>query len=233
VAGDWNGDGTTTVGAFDPATATWYLRNSNSPGGPSVTPFVYGAPGWIPVVGDWDGDGTTTIGVVDPSTMTWYLRNSNSAGVPDVRPFAYGGAGWRPVVGDWDGDGRMTVGVVDPRGTWYLRNSNSAGAPDIAPFPYGLGGWAPVAGAWTLPTSALRAARDAASPDSTAPVLTPSGLGAVGPATLIRPDNAGMDFAWRQNLASARTDIGPLGSGVLGLPFVRARRGVLSSDAAG
>src|SRR5262249_5317008 len=74
VAGDWDGNGTTTVGVFDPATATWYLRNSNSPGIPDVKPFVYGLPGWIPVAGDWDGDGTTTIGVVDPATMTWYLR---------------------------------------------------------------------------------------------------------------------------------------------------------------
>src|SRR5262249_51614954 len=35
-----------TVGAFDPATGTWYLRNSNSPGAPDITPFRYGAPGW-------------------------------------------------------------------------------------------------------------------------------------------------------------------------------------------
>src|SRR5262249_24098329 len=27
VVGDWDGDGVATIGVFDPATATWYLRN--------------------------------------------------------------------------------------------------------------------------------------------------------------------------------------------------------------
>src|SRR5262249_11323466 len=33
---------TSTVGAFDPATATWYLRNSNTPGAPDTPAFAYG-----------------------------------------------------------------------------------------------------------------------------------------------------------------------------------------------
>jgi hypothetical protein len=147
--GDWDGNGTTTIGMFDPTTATWYLRNSNSPGAPDFMPFQYGAPGWIPVVGDWNGDGTTSIGVVDPTTMTWYLRNEISAGAPDAGVFQYGSPGWLPVAGDWDGNGTTTVGVVDPKTeTWYLRNSNSSGAPDIKPFAYGAPGWLPLAGNW-------------------------------------------------------------------------------------
>jgi parallel beta-helix repeat protein len=148
-----------TIGTFDPVggfgqpPATWYLRNSNSPGAPNFTPFAYGAAGWISVVGDWNGDGITTIGVVDPSTMTWYLRNSNSPGAPDIPPFQYGMSGDIPVVGDWNGDGITTIGVVRPNTTtgvltWYLRNSNSAGAPDITPFAYGAASWIPVVGDW-------------------------------------------------------------------------------------
>src|SRR5262249_14366403 len=38
-----------TVGAFDPATGTWYLHNTNAPGAPDAGHFAYGAPGWIPV----------------------------------------------------------------------------------------------------------------------------------------------------------------------------------------
>src|SRR5205823_3981882 len=90
-----------TVGVFDPSTATWYVKNTNASGPPSLQPFAYGAPGWIPVAGDWDGNGTITIGVVDPSTATWYLRNTNTAGAPDIAPFRYGAPGWIPVVGDW------------------------------------------------------------------------------------------------------------------------------------
>ncbi len=155
VAGDWNGDGVATLGAFDPNTATWYLKNSNSPGAPDFKPFQYGAPGWIPVVGDWDGDGVTSIGVFDPATATFYLRNSNSPGAPDAGQFVYGVPGWVPVAGDWDGDGKTTVGAFDPTGqfgqppaTWYLRNSNSPGAPDAGRFTYGAPGWVPVTGDW-------------------------------------------------------------------------------------
>ncbi len=149
VAGDWNGDGRTTVGVFDPATGLWYLRNHNLPGTPDQAPFAYGAAGWIPVAGDWTGRGGTGIGVFDPNTATWYLKSSAGAGAPDLAPFRYGAPGWIPVVGDWNGDGKWTIGVVDPStGTWYLRNSNSAGAPDIAPFRYGAAGWVPVVGDW-------------------------------------------------------------------------------------
>jgi V8-like Glu-specific endopeptidase len=136
-----------TVGVFNPSTAAWYLRDTNSPGAPNIEPFDYGAPGWFPVVGDWNGDGASTIGVVDPRA-TWYLRNSNNAGVPDITPFAFGEGNWTPVVGDWDGDGTTTIGMFDPAtATWYLKNSNGPGAPDIQ-FRYGSPGWIPVVGDW-------------------------------------------------------------------------------------
>jgi hypothetical protein len=140
-----------TPGVFDPATGTWYLRNSNSPGAADAGQFQYGAPGWIPVVGDWNGDGTITIGVVDPATMTWYLRNENSPGAPDVAaPFQFGTPGWVPVAGDWGGSGTWGIGAFDPStGTWYLRNEANAGAPDAAtPFQFGGPGWIPVVGDW-------------------------------------------------------------------------------------
>jgi hypothetical protein len=149
VAGDWNGDGRTTVGVFDPGTATWYLRNHNSAGAPEVNLFAYGAPGWIPVTGDWGARGSTGIGVFDPSTATWYLKTTSGPGAPDIAPFRFGAPGWIPVVGDWNADGKWTIGVVDPStGTWYLRNSNTPGAPDIAPFRYGAPNWVPVVGDW-------------------------------------------------------------------------------------
>jgi len=157
VVGDWDGNGTVTIGVVDPATMTWYLRNSNSPGAPDIAPFRYGHPGWVPVVGDWDGDGKTTIGVFDPiglfgqAPATWYLKNSNAQGAPDYTPFAYGGKGWKPVAGDWTGSGHTGIGVVDPAARWYLKNTIAPGAPDVAPFAYGVGTWAPVPGQWAPP----------------------------------------------------------------------------------
>src|SRR5262249_56697372 len=96
VGGDGDGSGTATIGVVDPATMTWYLKNSNSPGAWDIS-FRYGQAGDVPVVGDWNGDGTTTIGVWRPGTATWYLRNRNSPGAPDYTPFAYGRAARKPL----------------------------------------------------------------------------------------------------------------------------------------
>ena len=98
--------GVDTVGVYNPDTATFFLRNSNSAGVADIT-FNYGIPNWIPIAGDWDGDGIDTIGVYNPATATFFLRNSNSAGVADIT-FNYGIPNWVPIVGDWDGDGAST-----------------------------------------------------------------------------------------------------------------------------
>jgi hypothetical protein len=158
VAGDWNRTGHTGIGAFDPATATWYLRNEPSAGPPDAGAFTYGAAGWLPVVGDWNGDATTTVGVIDPGTETWYLRNGVGPGAADAGQFVYGLPGWRPVVGDWSGAGRTGIGVVDPNGVWYLRNLPTPGVPDVPPFGYGLGGWTPLVGGWASPAAPRPAA---------------------------------------------------------------------------
>jgi hypothetical protein len=138
-----------TAGVFDPNTATWYLRNSNSGGAPDAGAFSFGAPGWIPVVGDWSGHGNFTVGVVDPATATWYLRNSNTPGAPDAGKFQFGLPGWIPVVGDWTHSGHSGIGMFDPTtATWYLRTEVGAGSPDAGTFQYGAPGWVPVTGDW-------------------------------------------------------------------------------------
>ena len=145
VAGDWDGDGTTTIGAYDPSTGLWYLRNSNTPGPPDVTPFPFGGPGYVPVAGDWDGDGVDTVGAFDSTRGVWYQKEANRRGASYDR-IVYGEPGWTPVAGDWDGDGTTSIGIVDPSSnTWYLKNSNAAGTPDYAPFRYGEPGWTPLA----------------------------------------------------------------------------------------
>ncbi|GAA0690446.1 hypothetical protein GCM10010193_51000 [Kitasatospora atroaurantiaca] len=140
MAGDWDGNGTSTPGVV--RGATWYLRNSNTSGVADIA-FSYGNPGDVPVVGDWDGNGTYTPGVVRGAT--WYLRNSNTSGVADIT-LSYGNPGDVPVVGDWDGSGTSTPGVV--RGTtWYLRNSNTSGVANVS-LDYGNPGDRPVVGDW-------------------------------------------------------------------------------------
>src|SRR5205085_1249430 len=103
LVGDWNHDGKDTIGVFDPASAMFYLRNSNSPGAPDAGQFQFGGSNWRPIAGDWNMDGSDSIGVVDPSRATFYLRNSNSSGNPDAGQFQYGSGTSLPLAGDWNG----------------------------------------------------------------------------------------------------------------------------------
>jgi Divergent InlB B-repeat domain/Fibronectin type III domain len=141
-----------TAGLYNPATSTFFLRNSNSAGSANIT-FAYGPAGvgWIPVVGDWDGNGTVTVGLYNPTNSTFFLKNTNVGGSADLT-FSYGpaGAGWIPVVGDWDGNGTDTVGLYNPStSTFFLKNTNASGAADLV-FSYGPAGsgWTPLAGDW-------------------------------------------------------------------------------------
>ena len=143
LVGDWDGNGTGTVGVVDPSSEKFYLRNTNSAGPADVTPFSFGAAGWTPVAGDWDGNGVTTVGAVDPSSSTFYLRNTNNAGAADI-VMQFGARGWIPVVGHWDGGTTTEIGVVDPATeTWYLNTASG-----VVKFQFGAPGWKPVVGDW-------------------------------------------------------------------------------------
>jgi len=110
--GDWNGNGTQTVGLYRESAGFLFLRNSNTQG-IADTEIFYGDPGDIPLAGDWNGDGTDTIGVFRTSTERFYLRNTNTQGIADI-DFAFGNAGDVPLAGDWNGDGVDSIGVYRP-----------------------------------------------------------------------------------------------------------------------
>ena len=135
-----------TIGVYRPSTNTFFLRNSNTPGGANIT-VTFGNPGDVAVVGDWDGNGTTTIGVYKPSNSTFYLRNTNTPGLADL-VVNFGSIGDLPIAGDWDGNGTVTIGVYRPsNSTFYLRNSNTPGPANIT-VNFGNIGDRPVVGDW-------------------------------------------------------------------------------------
>jgi hypothetical protein len=158
VVGDWNGDGRTEIGAFNPANGAWYLDwNGNGAwDGPGTDKSgFFGGAGFVPVVGDWNGDGKTDIGVYNPANGAWYLDadgdyNWNGASVD--RTGFFGGAGFKPVVGDWLGDGKARAGVFNEgNGAWYLDlNNNLAwnGSPADGFGFFGMSGFIPFAGDW-------------------------------------------------------------------------------------
>jgi hypothetical protein len=144
VVGDWDGDGTATIGVY--RNGYFYLRNSNTIGFAEIV-FPFGNPGDQPVAGDWDNDGVDTIGVYRPSSATFYLRNSNSEGNPDLS-FVLGNPGDVGIAGDWNNNGFDTTGVFRPSsGIIFLKNTNSTGIADIE-LNYGLPGDRPVMGDW-------------------------------------------------------------------------------------
>lgn len=109
LAGDWNGDGTTTIGVF--RNGTWYLDvNGDGRFGSADQQVQFGQQGDLPVVGDWSGDGISKIGVFRNGTFILDSNNNRQMDQGDQR-LEVGGPNDRPVVGDWTGDGVDKVGV--------------------------------------------------------------------------------------------------------------------------
>ena len=170
VAGNWDGKGGDGIGLYDPATATFYLRNtiglqgSNDHGYADIV-FTFGAPNsnMFPLAGDWDGGGSDGVGLYSQATSTFYLRETPRLQGAGDRGFAdatlnYGaaGKGMYPVAGDWNGDGRDGIGLYDPAtATFLLRNAiqlqgpSDKGYADLT-FVYGKPGGSelPLAGNW-------------------------------------------------------------------------------------
>jgi hypothetical protein len=149
VFGDWNGDGSDTVGIY--RNGVFHLRNSNTSGVAEVS-IPFGLPGDQPLAGDWNNDGVAEVGVF--RNGVFYLRDAAITGktpngsAPVVTTFTLGLPGDVAVVGDWNGDGFDTVGVYRPSlGKFFLKDTLMSGAADYA-FIFGMTGDKPVTGDW-------------------------------------------------------------------------------------
>lgn len=149
LAGNWTGDTGITIGLYNPATATFYLRDSNTSGNSDISVQWGDGGDWVPLVGDWVGDGVDTIGLYDPDTATFYLSNSNVDPTQTYTATFGSGGDWVPLGGDWTGDGVDTIGVYNPStARFYLSNSNSSPTSNISSV-FGSGGdWVPLTGDW-------------------------------------------------------------------------------------
>ncbi|MEX2607372.1 MAG: carbohydrate-binding domain-containing protein [Kiritimatiellia bacterium] len=116
VRNDFDGDGTSDIGAYFAPGGNWYRFASTA--GFSETQFGY--IGTLPVTGDFDGDGRADIGCYFPGGGNWYFFSSTLG----FSQTTFGFAGTLPVVGDFDGDGVSDFGVYHPpTGGWYLAKS--------------------------------------------------------------------------------------------------------------
>ena len=158
LVGDWNGNGTSKVGAFRPSDGTFYLDyNGNGQWDGCTTDqcLAIGMTGDVPLVGDWNGSGTSKVGAFRPSDGTFYLDyNGNGMwdGCATDRCLAIGLNGDTPLVGDWDATGSSKVGAFRPSdGTFYLDyngNGQWDGCGTDRCLPIGLSGDTPLVGKW-------------------------------------------------------------------------------------
>jgi hypothetical protein len=133
--GDWNGDGTATIGVFRPSTHTFYLSDDNKTA--SITKSL-GNRGDLPITGDFNGDGIDSIGVYRPTGSTFYLTNDDANVTLSVH---FGNSGDRPIIGDWDGTGTSQIGVYRPSNATFYRAGQFA-------VHFGNKGDTPIVGDW-------------------------------------------------------------------------------------
>lgn len=126
VAGDFNGDGISTLGIFNGG--HWRLDvNGDGKFEKDVDSyFEFGQPGDIAVVGDFNGDGLDEIAVVRGDEL---IVDSNGNGVLDITDsvFKLEGEGKDVVVGDFDGDGIDEAAFFNRGNTQTLPNARTAG----------------------------------------------------------------------------------------------------------
>jgi len=102
--GDFNGDGTETVGLHRESTGLVYFRNTHTQG-VADSQFIFGDPGDRLIAGDWGiVNGVDTPAVFRPSSTTFYFRHTNTQGVADSQ-FTWGATTWLPVAGKFGLDG--------------------------------------------------------------------------------------------------------------------------------
>lgn len=150
-SGDWDCDGTDTLGLYRQSDGYVYLRNTNTQGVADVT-FYFGNPGDVPIAGDFNGDGCDTVSIYRPSESRFYIINrlgsrDRGLGRADYS-FQFGNPGDKPFVGDFNGDEVDTIGLHrESTGLVYFRNSNTTGVAH-AQFVFGNPGDRLVAGDW-------------------------------------------------------------------------------------
>lgn len=93
LVGDWNGNGTDTIGVY--RSGTFYLKDTLTGGAADIT-FNYGRAGDIPLVGDWDGNSgaSSPLATQAATAAGWYaMCFPNPASTRDGVTFRMMGAG--------------------------------------------------------------------------------------------------------------------------------------------
>jgi FG-GAP-like repeat len=138
-ASDYDGDGTSDLAVYEPASRTWSMLESSSRF-TSARAIIFGSVGDTPVPGDYDGDGRTDVATFSETSGLWSARLTSGPTFTAI----LGGPGDVPLPRDYDGDLITDVAVYTPStGVWRLRFSSS-GFTTITTVTWGGTPWIPV-----------------------------------------------------------------------------------------
>jgi len=165
VAGDFDGDGKTDLGAYRALGGRWIIWLSTSAYKVPID-VTLGGLGQKPVVGDYNGDGISDVAVYNQSIGTWSIIKSG-VGLTNIQ---FGWSAANPVPADYDGDGKTDLAVYHPAaGMWYIMQStlgyrtNQFGWSAVNPYPADydgdgkadIAGYYPALGEWYIMQSTL------------------------------------------------------------------------------
>jgi len=130
-AGDFDGNGITTVGVYKPSAGELqYFLATNPAQGDTATAdssVRFGDPGGLPLIGDWNCDGRDDFGVFYQATGRFRLRLGPAVGQELDFTVGKTGSDLYPIAGDWDGDGTVTIGLFDNSARkFFLAKKNEA-----------------------------------------------------------------------------------------------------------
>ena len=95
--GDFNGDGSETIGLYRPSSGYVYVRDEHLTG-LADNEFYFGDPGDRLVAGNWTDGPVDTVAVYRPKDQSFYLRYTNDQGFAD-EVLAFGEPDWVPIAG--------------------------------------------------------------------------------------------------------------------------------------
>jgi len=141
-ATDFDGDGTSDLAVYEPATGAWSIRDSSASFNVTRT-IAWGGAGDTPVPGDYDGDGVTDAAVFNSGSGAWSAQLSSGG----VLTKTLGRSGDIPLPRDYDGDLITDIAVYTPStGDWRWLSSSS-GFTVTTTVTWGIGNdWTPVPG---------------------------------------------------------------------------------------
>ncbi|MCW5981415.1 MAG: VCBS repeat-containing protein [Bryobacteraceae bacterium] len=152
--GDFNGDGRSDLGFFEPADNSFHVNLSTGAGffGPGsgrwITGNTWGNAGGRFYVGDFNGDGKTDLGFLEPADNSFRVNLSTGAGFfgPEsgrwIGSNQWAHAGGRHMVADFNGDRKADLGFFEPAdNSFHVNLSTGTGF-----FAAGSGRWVPPGG---------------------------------------------------------------------------------------